>query len=117
MERAGGDFFESVPSGADAYLLRWIIHDWVEDKALTILGNVRKAMKPSARLILSESVISDTPDFDMGKWMDVNMLVCVGGRERTATEYRELYAQAGFDLEQIVPTPSPHSLIIGRPRG
>ena len=116
MERVDGNIFVSVPSGADAYFLRWIIHDWAEDKALAILENVRKAIKPSARLILSESVIPDTPDFDMGKWMDVTMLVMVGGRERTAAEYRELYGKVGFELEEIVPTPSPHSLIIGRPR-
>jgi O-methyltransferase domain len=115
MERVGGDFFVSVPSGADAYMLRWIIHDWAEDEALAILENLRKAMKPSARLVLVESVIPDTPDFDMGKWMDVNMLVMLGGRERTAAEYRELYAKAGFELEQLIPTPSPHSIIIGRP--
>jgi len=114
--RVGGDLFVGVPPGADAYLLRWIIHDWAEDKALAILENVRKAMKPSARLILNESVIPETPDFDMGKWMDLNMLVGVGGRERTAAEYRDLYAKAGFELEQIIPTGSPLSIIIGRPR-
>lgn len=116
MDVVGGDIFESVPAGADAYLLRWIIHDWAEPKALAILDNVRKAMKPGARLVLVESVIRDTPDFDMGKWMDVNMLVMVGGRERTAAEYGELFAKAGFELEQIIPTPSPLSIIIGRPR-
>lgn len=116
MEVIAGDFFESVPAGADAYMLRWIIHDWAEPKALAILDNVRKAMKPGARLVLVESVIRDTPDFDMGKWMDVNMLVMVGGRERTAAEYRELYSKAGFELELIIPTPSPLSIIIGRPQ-
>jgi hypothetical protein len=116
VEIIGGDFFDSVPAGADAYMLRWIIHDWAEPKALAILDSVRKAMKSGARLVLIESVIPDTPDFDMGKWMDVNMLVMVGGRERTATEYGELYAKAGFELEQIIPTLSPLSIIIGRPR-
>lgn len=113
MERVGGDFFVNVPSGADAYMLRWIIHDWAEPKALAILSSVRKAMKPGARLVLVESVIPDTPDPDMGKWMDLIMLIMVGGRERTAAEYRELYAKAGFELERVVPTPSPHSLVIG----
>lgn len=116
VERVAGDLFASIPSGADAYLLRWIIHDWADEKALAILENVGKAMKPSAVLILSESVIADTPDFDMGKWMDVNMLAMIEGRERTSVEYRELYAKAGFELQQIIPTASPHSLIIGRPR-
>jgi hypothetical protein len=52
----------------------------------------------------------------MGKWMDVNMLVMAGGRERTAAEFGELYDQAGFELEQIIPTPSPLSIIVGKLR-
>ena len=116
MERVGGDFFADIPVSADAYLLRWIIHDWADEKAIAILANVRKAAKPGARLVLVESVIPDTPDFDMGKWMDLNMLVMAGGCERTASEFRELYDHAGFELEQIVPTPSPLSIVVGKPR-
>jgi hypothetical protein len=116
MKCVGGDFFAEIPISADAYLLRWIIHDWADDKAIAILENVREAAKPGARLLLVESVIPETPEFDMGKWMDVNMLVMAGGCERTATEFRDLYDQAGFELEQIIPTPSPLSIVVGKPR-
>lgn len=116
MERVGGDFLVEIPIQADAYLLRWIIHDWADDKAIAILANVKKAAKSGARLLLVESVIPETAEFDMGKWMDLNMLVNQGGRERTAAEFRELYNQAGFEFEQIVPTPSPLSIVIGKSR-
>lgn len=113
---AGGDFFESVPAGADAYTLRWIIHDWADAEAITILKNVRQAMQPTSLLVLIEEVVPEPPRPTLGMWLDPHMLVMHRGRERTANEYRELYAQSGFQLEQIVPTASPHSLIIGRPR-
>jgi len=116
MELVGGDFFVEIPIQANAYLLRWIIHDWDDDKAITILENVRKAARPGARLLLVESVIPETAEFDMSKWMDMNMLVMAGGRERTAAEFRELYNQAGFELEQIVPTPSALSIVVGKLR-
>jgi hypothetical protein len=67
-------------------------------------------------VLLVESVIPETAEFDMGKWMDVNMLVMAGGRERTAAEFRELYDKAGFVLEQIIPTRSPLSIIVGTAR-
>lgn len=116
MDRTAGDFFVDVPVSANAYLLRWIIHDWADDKAKAILENVRRAARPDSHVLLVESVIPETPEFDMGKWMDMNMLVITGGRERTAAEFGKLYDQAGFELEEIAPTPSPLSIIIGKPR-
>ncbi|HWZ59276.1 MAG TPA: methyltransferase [Gemmatimonadaceae bacterium] len=107
-----GNFFESVPTGADAYLLRWILHDWADPEAAKILASVRRSMKPTARLILIESVIPDGPAFDFGKWTDLQMLVCVGGRERTKMEYRTLLRGAGFDLQHVVPTESPLHLLV-----
>ena len=71
-------------------------------------------MKPDAQLILVETVITETPEFTFGKWMDLLMLIVAGGRERTASEYGELYAKAGFQLEQIIATPSMVSIIVGR---
>lgn len=67
--------------------------------------------------MLVESVIPETPEFDMGKWMDLNMMVMATGKERTAAEFRDLLDQAGFALEQIVPTPSPLSIVVARPKG
>ena len=115
METIGGNFFESVPTGADAYLLRWILHDWAEPQAAAILGSLRRAMKPTARLILVEHVIPEDAAFDIGKWIDLQMLVAVRGCERTETEYRALLTAAGFDLKEVVDTASPLSLLVAKP--
>jgi hypothetical protein len=116
IEAREGDFFKGLPQDADAYTLRWIIHDWADPEAIAILKNVRQAMKPSSVLVLIEAVLPEPPRPTFGMWMDPHMLVMHGGRERTAHEYRELYARSGFELEQMVPTASPVSLIIGRRR-
>jgi len=106
-----GDFFASVPAGADAYIMKHIIHDWDDERALQILKNIRTAMNQNGRVLLVEAVITagNTPDF--GKLLDIEMLVSPGGKERTAEEYRELFAKAGLRLTQIVPTKSPYSVI------
>jgi hypothetical protein len=65
--------------------------------------------------MLVESVVPETPEFDMGKWMDLNMLVMATGKERTAAEFRDLLDQSGFELERIVSTASPLSIVIGKP--
>lgn len=106
-----GSFFESVPAGADAYILSHIIHDWSEDQCLTILANCRKAMKPDSRLLIVECVIppGDAPDF--GKILDIVMLVCPGGQERTAEEYDSLLSKAGLKITRVIPTDSPVSIV------
>jgi hypothetical protein len=93
LQHIGGNFFHSVPAGADAYILRWIIHDWSDAEAVTLLCKVREAMKPGARLILLEEMIPETSKFAPGKWTDLVMLAITGGRERTEREYRELLLQ------------------------
>jgi len=115
LEFFAGDFFKSVPSGVDAYLLRWILHDWADAEAALILGSLRRATNPTARLIVVESVIAEGPAFNFCKWSDLQMLVCVGGRERTETEYRALLSDAGFDLQEVVNTASPLSLLVAKP--
>lgn len=115
IERVGGDFFEEVSVQADAYLMRWVLHDWSDEEAVAILANVKRVARPNSRLMLAESVIPETPEFDMGKWMDLNMMMMATGRERTAAEFHDLLAQSGFELEQIVPTGSPLSIIVGKP--
>jgi hypothetical protein len=112
-ERVGGDFLQSVPAGADAYILRWIIHDWADPEAIVILRNVRKAMKPGSVLAVIEWVIPETSEPTLGKWMDLHMLAMLGGRERTATQYGDLFAKAGLKLEKVVPTASSLSIVIG----
>jgi hypothetical protein len=115
-ECAGGDFFKSIPAAGDAYVLRWIIHDWNHDRALTILRNCRQAMKRTARLLLVETVIPVGDEPHPGKLVDFVMLTALGGQERTATEYERLLDEAGFRLTRIVPTPSPMSVVEGTPR-
>ena len=110
-----GDFFKSVPSGGDAYIMKHIIHDWDDERALKILGNIKKAMKPGGRVILLESVLlpgSTQPDF--GKLIDLEMLFMPGGRERTEEEFRALFTRAGMTVTRIVPTQSPLSVVEAR---
>ena len=115
-ELAAGDFFESVPMGGDAYLMKHIIHDWDDERALKILGNCQRAMKKDGKLLLVELVLpeGDAPSF--GKFIDLEMLLFTGGCERTGEGYRDLLAEAGFELTRIVPTESPYSIIEGRRR-
>jgi hypothetical protein len=115
IEVVGGSFFETAPTGADAYLLRWILHDWADPEAEAILRTLRRSMKPAARLIVIESVIPEGGAFSLGKWSDLQMLVVAGGRERTEGEYRTLLSTSGFELQEVVPTASPLSLLIAKP--
>jgi hypothetical protein len=107
----GGDFFAAVPQGGDAYLLKWIIHDWDEERAVTLLKNCHRAMAENGKLLLIEAVIppGNAPFFH--NFLDLTMLVVTGGRERTGAEYRALLAAAGFRLTQIIPTQSEMSVI------
>lgn len=100
----GGDFFTAVPVGGDAYVLGSILHDWDDTHSLALLRNCRQAIADQGRLLIVEMVIpeGDTPFF--GKLLDLQMLVSFGGRERTASEYTQLLAQAGFQLNRILPT-------------
>ncbi|RJP74654.1 MAG: methyltransferase [Candidatus Abyssobacteria bacterium SURF_17] len=108
----GGDFFASVPTGVDAYVLRHIIHDWNDDDAVAILRNCREAMNPEGRVLVVEIVIPPGNEPCFGKWLDLMMLV-VGGRERTEEQYRRLFAEAGLKLSRIVPTAAEISVIEG----
>src|SRR5262249_48146619 len=79
----GGDFFESVPEGHDAYMMSHILHDWDDERCLAILRNCRKATRPGGRLVVLDAVIKPGNEPDLGKLIDMEMLVCVSGRERT----------------------------------
>ena len=107
----GGSFFESIPSGADAYLLSHIIHDWSEEQCLTILGNCRSAMNPASRLLIIEMVLPAGNTPHPGKMLDLMMLVGPGGRERTEPEYGALLGKAGLRLTRVVPTESAVSVV------
>jgi hypothetical protein len=110
-----GNFFEKIPIDADAYILRNIVHDWNDEDALAILRTLRRATRPTARVMLIEWLIPESSDFNFGKWTDITMMTSVGGRERTKTEFETLFSEAGFELEEIVPTASSFSIVVGRP--
>jgi len=107
-EFVGGDFFETVPAGADAYMLKHVIHDWDDAKATRILRTCRGAMGPDAKLLIVEGVypprIDGSIESQGAARNDVNMMVCTGGRQRSEAEFRTLYEEAGLRLTRIVPT-------------
>ncbi len=106
-----GDFFQNVPDGADAFFMRHIIHDWDDEKSLTILRNCHKAMPAHGKLLLVESVIPPGNEPFGGKFLDLVMLLIPGGKERTKSEYQTLFEKAGFTLSKIVPTSTEVSII------
>jgi hypothetical protein len=112
-EAVAGDFFDSVPSGGDAYIVKWIIHDWDDERSVTILKNCHRAMADNGTLLLVEAVVPHGSEPHFSKYMDLNMLIMTGGRERTEDEYRTLLEASGFKLTRIVPTKSPMSIIEG----
>jgi hypothetical protein len=116
-EAVGGDFFKDVPAGADAYLLKHVIHDWDDERAVAILKNCRRAMSENGKLLVVEGVYPPRVDQSLASRgaaaNDVNMLVNTGGRQRSEAEFRALYRAAGFELRRIVPTPATVSVIEG----
>lgn len=111
IDLKAGDFFQSVPVGADGYILKHIIHDWQDAEAIKILTNIRKAMSTYGRVLLIEAVVSERNQPDFAKILDIEMLVSPGGKERTATEYADLFRQSGLKLSRVIPTRSPYSVI------
>jgi hypothetical protein len=112
-EIIGGDFFEGVPAGGDAYILKGIIHDWNDETASKILKNCRRAIRPGGTLLLAEAVL--TPSTDPSRaLMDMLMMVLTSGRERTESEFRSLLQEAGFSMLQVIQAPGV-SMIESRP--
>ena len=111
-----GSFFDSIPAGADAYILSHVIHDWSEEQCLAILGNCRRAMDNSGRLLIVEMVLPEGDTPHPGKVLDILMLMLPGGRERTQSEYRDLLDKAGFRLGRVVHTASLVSVLEAIPR-
>jgi hypothetical protein len=111
----GGSFFDSVPSGGDAYVLKNVIHDWPDEQAVAILRNVRAAAGADSTVLLVEMVLPEHDRDFAGKWSDVEMLLDANGRERDAAEYRDLLRQAGFRTNRIVQTASPYSVVEATP--
>jgi hypothetical protein len=106
-----GNFFESVPANADAYIMKHIIHDWDDERAVQILQNIGKGIQADGKVLVVETVVPEGDEPHYSKLLDLEMLVSPGGVERTAAEYKELFAAAGFRLTRIVPTQTPFSII------
>jgi hypothetical protein len=117
-ELASGDFFVSVPGGADLYVLSRVIHDWNDDKAVALLKVIRAAVAPQGRVILLEMMLQSSVPPMYPVLSDLNMLLRTGGCERTEAEYRSLYRAAGFELTRAIATAAPTgtTIIEGRPR-
>lgn len=110
-----GSFFGPAPAGGDAYLLKHIVHDWPHDRAVEILRNVRAAAKPDSTLLIMEFVLPEDGSPHIGKLIDLWLLLLLGGGERTTGQYRELLAEAGWELEEVVPTQAAIAIVVARP--
>ncbi len=108
----GGSFFERVPDGCDAYVMKHIMHDWDDEHCGTILRLMREKLPKDGRLLVCEMVVTDEPGPTPAKMLDIEMLVMtVGGKERTEAEFAELFAASGLKLNRIVPTVRPIAVI------
>lgn len=107
----GGNFFESVPEGADAYMMKHIIHDWNDEESVTILSNCRKAMGDEGKMLLIEVVLDSGSNANYELLIDMEMLMMTRGKERTKAEFEQLFLKSGFRLSRIVPTSSSISVI------
>lgn len=107
-----GSFFESVPPGASAYVMKSVLHDWDDEDSKKIIRKVKEAMHQSSKLLMIEYLIPERNIPHPAKLMDINMLVMTGGRGRTATEWQQLIEDAGLKLSRIIPTQSPMFPII-----
>jgi ubiquinone/menaquinone biosynthesis C-methylase UbiE len=114
-ERVAGNYLQEVPAGADVYMVSLIFQDLDDDKALPLLQNVRRAMRSESVFVAVELVVPDGDAFHLAKLNDLNVLMLLGGRIRTAQEFGELYAKAGLGLRAVVPSPGPMSLVVGEP--
>lgn len=111
IDLVSGDFFGEVPGGGDIYLLKSILHDWPDDKCEEIVRSVHRTAPPQSRLVVVEMLLADSPQPSPVTLMDMNMLVMLGGRERTAAEYTALLARCGYTVERVIPTGGMFSVI------
>jgi copper chaperone CopZ len=108
---ASGDMFSSVPAPTDAYIMKHIIHDWPDEQCLQLLKACRKGVNPGGKLLVVDCVIQPGNEFSPSKFLDVQMLIFPGGRERTEPEFRALLAAAGWKLTRIIPTAAVDSIV------
>jgi hypothetical protein len=111
----GGNFFDRVPAGGDLYVLKFILHDWPDDKCARILRNVRTVMAPQGRIAVIDNVLPEKLAPHLGWTTDILMLAMTGGRERTAAEFDRLFADAGFERSRLTETPAGVGVVEARP--
>ncbi|HZI63042.1 MAG TPA: methyltransferase [Pyrinomonadaceae bacterium] len=110
-----GDFFKSVPAGGDAYIMKWIIHDWDDASAIRILKNCRSQLPRDGRVIIIDCVVPEGNDPDFSKFLELKMLVMTVGKERTAKQFDKLLAAADLRFLRVIPTELPTSIIEAEP--
>jgi hypothetical protein len=108
-----GDMFESVPQGMDAYIMKYIIHDWMDEPSEKILKACRAAVNPGGKLLVVDSVLPGPGQFHLGKFADLEMMLFPNGKERTEAEFRDLFARSGWKLTRVIPTQSHVSIVEG----
>lgn len=111
VEFSAGSFLDSLPSGADAFIMKHILHDWDDQDCIKILKNIRKVIPSTGTLLVVDRVVGAPNEPDVAKLMDLEMMM-IGGRERTEPEWRALFAAGGFTLQRVIPTPIPGGLPI-----
>lgn len=110
-----GNMFESVPAGYDAYMMKHIIHDWPDEVSINILRHCRAGINPGGKLLVIDHVIEAGNDFDPGKFLDLEMLIFPGGRERTEQQFHELFNASGWRVNRVIPTAAGISIVEGVP--
>lgn len=110
-----GSYFEGVPSGGDAYLLKHTLHDFTEEQCLAVLSNVRNAISSDGTLFIFEYVLAGQNERHIGNIVDLWLLLMLGAKERTSDQYAELLSKAGFKLANVIPTACPVSIIEALP--
>ena len=110
-----GSFFDAVPQNGDVYIMKVILHDWEDARSTEILRTCRRAMSPTATLILIERVVGLPNEMPESKFSDLNMMVQYGAMERTRQEFDDLLKSGGFEITEVHPTRSPLSIIVAKP--
>jgi O-methyltransferase domain len=106
-----GDMFTSVPPGADAYIMKYIIHDWPDEECFKILRGCRAGVNPGGRLLIVDTILKPEGELDWGRVLDLEMMMFPGGRERTEQQFRDLLSAEGWRLNRLIPTKSSLSIV------
>ncbi|HKI86149.1 MAG TPA: methyltransferase, partial [Thermoanaerobaculia bacterium] len=115
-EVLSGNAFEAIPGGYDAYVMRNVLHDWSDEKAVVLLANCRAAIPDHGKLLIFDAIMPAGNSPHPAKWLDLQMMVALGGRERSAEEFRQLLDRTGFELTQARPLPAVIGVVEAVPR-